>query len=159
LTTAYIGIGSNLDEPRRQVEQAMAELARLPGTTLKKASSLYRTAPVGFAAQPDYVNAVAELDTELGAEPLLRHLQAIEERHGRQRSFPDAPRTLDLDLLLHGDAETASAQLTLPHPRMHQRAFVLEPLLEIAPQISIPGAGPARECLARCSGQPVERMK
>jgi 2-amino-4-hydroxy-6-hydroxymethyldihydropteridine diphosphokinase len=133
VTLAYIGIGSNLHEPHAQVEAAFEELARLPRTRLSARSSLYRSAPVGYAAQPDFINAVAELDTGLGARELLGELQAIEARHGRRRSFANAPRTLDLDLLLFGDARIDEPQLVVPHPRMHERAFVLAPLLEIAP--------------------------
>ena len=158
MTTAYVGIGSNLEQPREQVLQAMAELDSIPRTRVQKRSSLFRTAPLGYAAQPDFINAVAELDTELPAEALLAALQAIEARHARTRSFPNAPRTLDLDLLLYGDAQRVSEPLTLPHPRMHERAFVLAPLLEIAPAASIPGVGSARECLSRCGSQPVERI-
>jgi 2-amino-4-hydroxy-6-hydroxymethyldihydropteridine diphosphokinase len=158
VTLAYIGIGSNLDEPRSQVERAFAELARLPRTRLVARSSLYRSAPLGYAAQPDFVNAVAALDTALAASELLRELQAIESRHARKRSFANAPRTLDLDLLLFGDASICEAHLQVPHPRMHERAFVLAPLLEIAPQALIPGRGSAAERLAACPGQKVEKM-
>ena len=158
MTLAYVGIGSNLEEPRQQVELAFGELAALPQTRLVKKSSLYRTAPVGHANQPEFINAVAALDTELGPLELLNELQAVEARHGRRRSFANAPRTLDLDLLLYGDTQRQAADLTLPHPRMHERAFVLEPLLELAPRISIPGRGRAAEQLAQCAGQRVERM-
>ena len=158
MTLAYVGIGSNLEEPRQQVELAFGELAALPQTRLVKKSSLYRTAPVGHANQPEFINAVAALDTELGPLELLNELQAVEARHGRRRSFANAPRTLDLDLLLYGDTQRQAADLTLPHPRMHERAFVLEPLLELAPRISIPGRGRAAEQLTQCAGQRVERM-
>jgi len=159
VTLAYIGIGSNLDEPRAQVERAFDELSRLPRTRLLARSSLYRSAPVGYAAQPDFVNAVAALDTALAADELLRELQAIESRHARKRSFANAPRTLDLDLLLFGDARIDERDLRVPHPRMHERAFVLAPLLEIAPQARIPGHGSAAERLAACSSQKVEKMR
>ena len=158
MTLAYIGIGSNLDEPRSQVERAFDELARLPRTRLLARSSLYRSAPVGYGAQPDFVNAVAALDTALAARELLRELQAIESRHARKRSFANAPRTLDLDLLLFGNASIDEPHLQVPHPRMHERAFVLAPLLEIAPQALIPGRGSAAERLAACAGQKVEKM-
>jgi 2-amino-4-hydroxy-6-hydroxymethyldihydropteridine diphosphokinase len=158
VTRAYIGIGSNLDEPQAQVMRAFDELGELPGTRLSGRSSLYRSAPLGHAAQPDFINAVAGLDTELDAEALLRALQAIEARHGRRRSFRNAPRTLDLDLLLHGDTRIDRPELTVPHPRMHERAFVLEPLVEIAPAAHIPGHGPAAACLAACADQKVERI-
>jgi len=134
--TAYIGLGSNLDAPKQQLEQALKELARLPQTQLLKVSGFYTTAPVGGPpAQPDYVNAVAALSTRLLPLPLLDALQAIERAQGRNRATEIrwAPRTLDLDLLLWGEVEMTSPRLTLPHPRMTTRAFVLDPLSEIAP--------------------------
>jgi 2-amino-4-hydroxy-6-hydroxymethyldihydropteridine diphosphokinase len=158
VTLAYVGLGANLDEPRRQVEAALGELAAMPRTRLLKASSLYRSAPMGHADQPAFVNAVAELDTGLGAAALLGELQAIEARHGRRRSFANAPRTLDLDLLLFGNEVLSEPELTVPHPRMHERGFVLAPLVEVAPEISIPGKGPARRFAAACAGQAVERI-
>jgi 2-amino-4-hydroxy-6-hydroxymethyldihydropteridine diphosphokinase len=151
VTTAYIGIGSNLDDPRAQVLQAFTELDRLPHTRVVKKSSLYRSAPIGHAAQPDFINAVAQLETGLPAERLLAELQEVEARHGRVRSFPNAPRTLDLDVLLYGNAEIRSTTLTVPHPRMHERAFVLKPLLEISPQLSFD--------LAACAQQKIERIE
>ena len=158
MATAYVGIGSNLGEPRRQIEAALEELGALPGTRVSRRSSLYRTAPVGHADQPDFLNAVARLETGLAAEDLLRELQAIERRHHRERSFANAPRTLDLDLLLYDGRMIASPRLTLPHPRMHERAFVLAPLAEIEPEADVPGRGPARALLARCAGQQIERI-
>jgi len=152
VTIAYIGIGSNLDEPRRQVLEAFTELDRLPHTRMVKKSSLYRTAPMGHAAQPDFINAVAQLETGLPAERVLAELQALEQRHGRKRSFPNAPRTLDLDVLLYGNARIQSDTLTVPHPRMHERAFVLKPLLEIAPELAF------KKQLDSCKGQKVERL-
>jgi 2-amino-4-hydroxy-6-hydroxymethyldihydropteridine diphosphokinase len=136
VTVAYVGIGSNLDGPRSHVLAAFEELGQLPHTRVVKRSSLYRSAPVGYAAQPDFVNAVARLETGLAAERLLAELQAIEARHGRRRGFRDAPRTLDLDILLYGELALRTPQLEIPHPRMHERAFVLEPLLEIAPELA-----------------------
>jgi 2-amino-4-hydroxy-6-hydroxymethyldihydropteridine diphosphokinase len=138
VTTAYVALGSNLDDPARQVESALEELDRLPHTRVVKRSSLYRTAPVGYANQPDFINAVAQLETGLPAERLLEELQALEARHGRQRSFPNAPRTLDLDLLLYGRLVLKTERLTLPHPRMREREFVLAPLREIAPDVEVP---------------------
>ncbi|HYD58112.1 MAG TPA: 2-amino-4-hydroxy-6-hydroxymethyldihydropteridine diphosphokinase [Burkholderiales bacterium] len=138
MATAYVALGSNLQDPVRQVESALEELDRLPETRLVKRSSLYRTAPVGYAEQPDFVNAVAQLETRLPADRLLDQLQAVEARHGRTRSFPNAPRTLDLDLLLYGDLVLRSERLTLPHPRMRERDFVLIPLREIAPDLELP---------------------
>ena len=158
MSVAFVGLGANLGEPRRQVREACLELDGIPHTRLVKASSLYRSAPVGYAEQPEFVNAVAQLETGLPAERLLAELQAIEQRHGRQRSFAYAPRTLDLDLLLHGNAVIETPGLTVPHPRMHERAFVLMPLLEIAPEAIIPGRGAARTLLERCKSQSVEKM-
>ena len=150
MTVAYVGVGSNLEDPRTQVLTALEELGRLPETRLLKQSSLYRSAPLGHAEQPDFVNAVAQLETGLSAERLLAELQALEQRHGRKRSFANAPRTLDLDLLLFGSASIDTAALKVPHPRMHERAFVLEPLLEIAPQLPF--------SLEGCAGQRLERI-
>jgi 2-amino-4-hydroxy-6-hydroxymethyldihydropteridine diphosphokinase len=123
-----------------------------------KSSSLYRWEPIGHADQPQFVNAVAQLETGLPAERLLAELQVIEARHGRVRSFANAPRTLDLDLLLFGEAVIDTEKLKLPHPRMHQRAFVLLPLVEIAPEVAIPGRGPAKALLDHCRNQGVERL-
>ncbi len=153
-----MGLGANLDDPGMQVLRAFDELARLPQTSLLARSSLWRSAPVGFADQPEYVNAVAKLETDLGAEALLAGLQRIEFEHGRARSFANAPRTLDLDLLLYGDQVSATPDLVLPHPRMHERAFVLEPLLEVEPDVVIPGHGSARAGLASLQGQARERI-
>jgi 2-amino-4-hydroxy-6-hydroxymethyldihydropteridine diphosphokinase len=151
VTVAYVGVGSNLDDPRAHVAQAFDDLDRLPHTRVVKKSSLYRSAPVGYADQPDFVNAVAQLETGLPAERLLAELQEVEARHGRQRSFPNAPRTLDLDVLLFGDAQIKTETLCIPHPRMHERAFVLEPLLEIAPHLKFD--------LNACKNQKVERIE
>ena len=158
MTIAYIGIGSNQGDARAHVLQAFEELARLPGTRLEGRSALYRSAPVEAPGQADYVNAAAGVDTQLSAAQLLAALQDIELRHGRERIHPNAPRTLDLDLLLYGEMSFASAMLTLPHPRMHQRAFVLLPLLDLDPRLEVPGLGTARELLARCAGQRIVRM-
>jgi 2-amino-4-hydroxy-6-hydroxymethyldihydropteridine diphosphokinase len=152
VTVAYVGIGSNLDDPRTQVLNAFGELDRLPHTRLVKKSSLYRTAPMGHADQPDFINAVAQLETGLPAARLLAELQELEQRHGRKRSFPNAPRTLDLDILLFGNTSMQSDVLTIPHPRMHERAFVLKPLLEIDPRL------PFNTQLDSCQEQKVERL-
>ncbi len=132
--TAYVGLGANLGEPAAALARACAALAALPGTTLAARSSLWRSAPVD-AGGPDYLNAVAQLRTTLTAPALLAALQAIEQAGGRTRPHPNAPRTLDLDLLLYGDAAIASPRLTVPHPRWRERAFVLRPLQELAPQL------------------------
>jgi 2-amino-4-hydroxy-6-hydroxymethyldihydropteridine diphosphokinase len=158
VTIAYVGLGSNLAEPRRQLERALTELDGIEGTRLVKASAFYRTAPVGYAAQPDFLNAVAQVETALAPERLLAALQGIEAGHERSRSFANAPRTLDLDLLLFGDVVLDTPALKIPHPRMHERAFVLEPLVEIAPGARIPGRGAARELLQSCAGQQVQRI-
>ncbi len=145
---AYVGLGANLDNPESQVRRAFDELAQLPQSSLLARSSLWRSAPVGYANQPDFINAVAKIETGLSPEALLGELQRIESAHARDRSFPNAPRTLDLDLLLFEDTVRVTPALTLPHPRMHERAFVLLPLLEIAPTALIPGRGTAAGCLA-----------
>jgi 2-amino-4-hydroxy-6-hydroxymethyldihydropteridine diphosphokinase len=155
--TTYVGLGSNLGQPRRQLLAAFDELAQLPQTRLAARSGFYRSAPLGHAAQPDFLNAVARLETALAPEALLDALHAIERQHGRERPFPDAPRTLDLDLLLYGEAQIAGPRLNVPHPRMHERAFVLAPLLELDPQASVPGKGSAAGLFAACAAQRVER--
>lgn len=152
---ATIGLGANLNDPAAQVEYALAELDRLPGTRLIAHSSLYASAPVGYVDQPDFINAVAQVETRLAPRALLAALLDIEHRHGRERSFRNAPRTLDLDLLLYGNAHFHEEGLTLPHPRMCERGFVLLPLLEIAPNAVIPGRGPAAGWLAACAEQSV----
>lgn len=156
---AYVALGSNLGDPQATVQAALQALKALPGSALVAVSSLYRTAPVGLKNQPDFINAVAALDTQLSAEDLLGALFAIEERFGRKREFHHAPRTLDLDLLLHGSETRSTARLTLPHPRMHERAFVLLPLVEIAPEATIPGHGPAAALLHGVSDQVLARLE
>lgn len=158
MTAAYIGLGSNQDGPRAHVMRAFEEIAALPGTRLEARSPLYRTAPLDAPGTPEFVNAVAAVDTELSAPQLLAALQAIEARHGRERPSPNAPRTLDLDLLLYGDTAFASSALTVPHPRMHRRAFVLRPLLDLDPRAEVPGHGAARDLLRDCAGQAVEPL-
>jgi 2-amino-4-hydroxy-6-hydroxymethyldihydropteridine diphosphokinase len=155
---AFVGVGANLGEPAAQVRAAIAALAALPGTRLVATSSLYRTAPVGHADQPDFVNAAALLETALAPGALLEALQAIEARSGRARSFKDAPRVLDLDLLLYDRAVIHEPGLVIPHPRLHERAFALAPVVEIDPAAVIPGRGPARDWLARCADQRVVQL-
>ena len=132
--TAYVGLGSNLGDSAATLQLALQQLDQLPGTTLTRCSSQYRSAPVD-ACGPDYCNAVAELATRLSAPELLGELQRLEGLAGRARPYRNAPRTLDLDLLLYGDARIDSATLVLPHPRMWQRAFVVLPLAELAPAL------------------------
>lgn len=158
LHSAFIGLGSNLEEPRSQLQRAFAELGRLPDTRLVARSSLYRSAPLGYPDQPDFVNAVAEIETALSPQVLLHALLEIERRHGRERAFRNAPRTLDLDVLLYDDEQLHESGLTIPHPQMHLRAFVLQPLLEIAPDTAIPGIGPAREAMQNCTAQILEKL-
>lgn len=132
--TAYVSLGANLGDAVQALRDAFAALGQLPETRLTRQSSLYRSTPVG-ASGPDYINAVAELTTGLCAADLLTQLQRLEQEAGRERPYPNAPRTLDLDLLLFGRGPIASACLQVPHPRMHERAFVLVPLAEIAPHL------------------------
>ncbi len=152
-----MALGANLGDAQAAVRQAMDALDRLPQCRVARRSSLYRTAPVarnasGPADGPDYINAVVALHTRLPALDLLDQLQALEQAAGRERSYPDAPRTLDLDLLLYGNARIDSARLTVPHPRMMQRAFVLLPLAEIAPERV------STAQLHAVAGQPITRL-
>lgn len=150
MVSAYVGLGSNLAAPGDQVERALRELDALPQTRLVARSRLYRTAPWGGVEQPDFINAVAELGTALDAHDLMRALLDIEYRAGRRRNGErNGPRVLDLDLLLYGDVQIADADLQVPHPRLHERAFVLVPLAEIAPDLTVPGQGAVRSLLAR----------
>jgi len=155
---AYVALGSNLAQPEAQVNQAFDALARLPDSRLVARSSLYRSAPVGYADQPDFINAVARIETQLAPHDLLQSLLGIEQEFGRVREFRNAPRTLDLDLLLYDDIHFHEPGLTLPHPRMHERAFVLLPLLEIDPHCVIPGRGSASDWLAQCDDQSIIRV-
>jgi|SRR5450830_466229 len=155
---AFVALGSNLQHPAQQVGNALNELNALPQTTLIKASSLYKTAPVGYDNQPDFINAVAEVETTLTAPALLTALLKLEDAHGRERPFPNAPRVLDLDLLLHDDETMQTTTLTLPHPRMHLRGFVMLPLAEIAPDVIIPNIGKVSEIALACADQSVEKM-
>ena len=154
----YVGLGSNLEHPVDQIASAFDELERLPRSRMVGRSSLYRSAPMGKPDQPEFINAVAALDTELSAPALLDALLAIEVRHGRVRSEPNGPRTLDLDLLLYGDGVIHLPQLEVPHPRMHERAFVLRPLAELDPEAVIPGHRPLLELLSKVSDQRVARI-
>lgn len=160
MVVSYVGLGSNLADPRHQVERAIAELAELSQTRLVGCSWLYATSPVGPQAQPDYVNAVVALRTSRAPGELLLALQHIERRHGRIRDGQRwGPRTLDLDLLLYGDREIAAPTLTIPHPEIHQRAFVLVPLADVAPaDLDIPGQGRLATLLSRCPRQGVRRL-
>ncbi len=155
---AFVGLGSNLEDPRSQLLRALAELGELPDTRLIAHSSLYRSAPVGYADQPEFVNAVAKIETGLTPRALLEGVLQIEHRHGRERTFRNAPRTLDLDILLYDDLQLHEHGLTIPHPQMHVRAFVLQPLLEIEPGCNIPAVGTARSALQTCEGPALEKL-
>ena len=152
---AFVGLGANLGDAEAALHAAVAGLAELAGSSVEGCSRTYRSAPVD-AAGPDYLNAVVALDTELSALDLLHALQRIEQAHGRQRPYVNAPRTLDLDLLLYGDQTIAQPGLIVPHPRLHERAFVLLPLAELAPGLLIPGLGSVRDWLPGVAHQRIE---
>lgn len=162
MTLAYVGLGSNLGHPRRQLARAVRALGRLPRTRLVAVSPSYVTAPQGnLAPQPDYVNAVVVLATSLAPRALLQRLHAIERRHRRTRARGErnGPRTLDLDLLLFGRRRVRATDLSIPHPRMHARAFVLRPLADVAPTVNVPGRGPVRRLLRCVAGQRIARTR
>ena len=158
VTRAYLGLGANLDAPEQHILKAFDDLAAIPGVTLQACSSLYRSPPMGYTEQPDFINAVVAIDTSLNPADLLHALLAIECTHGRVRKIANGPRTLDLDILIYGTLQIDDTTLTLPHPRAHLRAFVLAPLLEIDPDCIIPGRGPARGWLDHCRDQTVIRI-
>ena len=158
MSLAYVALGANLDDPLTQVRHAIEALRGLPQSQLLRASSLYRTAPVGIHGQPDFINAVAALETTLEPVALLDALLELEAVFGRRRDYYHAPRTLDLDLLLYDQQRIDTAKLSLPHPRMHLRAFVLAPLLEIAPDCAIPGRGTAAAWLPAVCTQAIVRV-
>jgi 2-amino-4-hydroxy-6-hydroxymethyldihydropteridine diphosphokinase len=155
---AFVGLGSNLGDRLAALDGALAALAALPATRLVARSSYYESAPLD-ASGGDYLNAVARLRTSLAPLALLRALLAVEARHGRERPFANAPRTLDLDLLLYGDIALQTEQLTLPHPRLHERAFVLMPLAEIAPDLLLPSYGTVGALARGVAGQRVAKLK
>jgi 2-amino-4-hydroxy-6-hydroxymethyldihydropteridine diphosphokinase len=155
---AFVGLGANLENPLLQVTQALTELDAIEHTSVLGASSLYRTAPVGYADQPDFINAVARLRTSLSPRELLEALHVIENRHARRRSIRNAPRTLDLDLLVYGTLVVREEGLIVPHPRMHERAFVLLPLAELAPDLCVPGFATAAQLAAQVDRSGVEKL-
>lgn len=150
MTRCFIGLGSNLEDPAGQLRSALDALQALPNTTVESCSSFYSSAPVGPGQQPDYVNAVAQIETELAPDALLDGLQAIEQLHGRVRSVRWGARTLDLDILLFGSEIIDSPRLTVPHPRMAERNFVLEPLAELAPELQLPDGRNLEALLRQC---------
>jgi len=153
---AYLGLGANLGDARQTLEHALSALRATPGIKTLRASSLYRSAPVD-ASGPDFLNAVAEVRTTLTAPALLQRLHAIEAAHGRLRPYRNAPRTLDLDLLCYGGQTITLPGLHVPHPRMHERAFVLLPLMELAPNLRV-GEKSLATWLSACADQTIERM-
>ena len=157
MKTAYVALGANIGDPTATVLAAFAALANLADSRVVHTSSLYRTAPVGLKNQPDFINAVAMLETGLAPEELLDALLDLETRFGRVRRDRNGPRTLDLDLLLYDDIELDLPRLTLPHPRLHLRAFVLHPLAEIAPHLTIPGRGNVAAWLPAVANQGIVR--
>ncbi|SHI14962.1 2-amino-4-hydroxy-6-hydroxymethyldihydropteridine diphosphokinase [Pollutimonas bauzanensis] len=156
MALAYIGLGANLGDAAATLRQAVAELSQTPGIAQLELSPLYRSAPVDSSG-PDYINAVAALQTPMTARDLLHALQRVEQRHGRLRPYRNAPRTLDLDLLLYGTQEIQEPDLIVPHPRMHERAFVLRPLADLAPGLHLK-QGPVADLLAACAGQALARI-
>lgn len=157
--TVFIGLGSNLEDPRQQLDEAVRSLRQMPQTRLVRVSSIYQTRPLGPQGQPDYLNAVAQLETGLEAEVLLDHLQAIEAEQGRQRDGQRwGARTLDLDILLYDDLVMKTNRLTIPHVGAHEREFVLYPLNEIAPDLEIPGHGQVSELARHCDPNGIRRL-
>ena len=156
--TAVIALGSNLSQPQQQVRAALDELAALPGCCLLQASSLYLSAPVGYTDQPDFVNAVCLLETGLEPQDLLSALHSIEAKFGRERTFRNAPRTLDLDIIDFNGITLHNVRLTLPHPRAHERSFVMLPLAEIAPDYRLPGQSTAAELAATLGSDGIKRL-
>lgn len=144
MTIAFLGLGSNLDSPLNQLINAVQAIEIIPSTSLIQTSSFYKNRPVGPRDQPDFLNAVASIDTGLSPDGLLDYLQDIEVQQGRKRNIHWGARTLDLDILLFGSEVINTTRLVIPHPEMHRRAFVLQPLYEIAPDLVIPGQGPLK---------------
>ena len=155
----FIGLGSNLGEPQNQVKSAIDRLDSREDCRVYRRSSYYVSKPVGFADQPDYINAVCVLETTLDTQQLLAALLNIEQMMGRIRTdLPNRPRKIDLDLLLYGTQRVDTPDLIIPHPRMHERRFVLEPLVELAPDTFIPGKGRATDYLEKCLNQEVVKI-
>ncbi len=152
----YLGLGGNLDDPPAQIRRAATILDEVPGVRLLRHSSLYRTPPLDHSAQPDYWNAVVEVDSALEPTELLTAGQRIEAAFGRVRGRPWGPRTLDIDLLVYRDRRLTSDRLTIPHPGLAARAFVLYPLMELAPDLDVPGVGRVSDLVTRCGSPPLE---
>jgi 2-amino-4-hydroxy-6-hydroxymethyldihydropteridine diphosphokinase len=158
MATALIALGSNLQQPETQVSKAIAVLSSTPGLTLMQASSLYATAPVGYDNQPDFINAVVQVVTEIPAPQLMQLLLDIEQTFGRERPFPNAPRILDLDLLDYDGMQLDTELLKLPHPRMHERGFVILPLAEIVPDFMLPQGKTVVEWTAKHKHDDVRKL-
>lgn len=158
MSRAVIALGSNLENPVEQVEAALAAIAALPGISLLRRSACYQTAPVGYADQPDFINAVCEVETSLAPEALLAALLEVEQAFGRVRTFRNAPRVLDLDLLLVEGVVLNTDFLTLPHPRMHERAFVMLPLADMAADMQVGNHGAAADIAAGLDAAGVQRL-
>lgn len=156
---ACVALGANIGEPQRQIEAGFAALAALPGTRLLARSSLYRSAPVGYTDQPDFINAVAMIETTLAPHALLEAVLTIERVNGRVREFPNAPRTLDLDIVIYGDVVLQEPGLTIPHARMLERAFVMVPLAEIAPDMLVPGHGKVGDLVRHVDAAGLAQLK
>lgn len=148
-STVYVGLGANLQQPVLQIKRAIQEINEIPETELRRVSSFYETVPVGLLDQPVFINAVAELATTLSPQELLKYFVHIELTHARARVVKNGPRTLDLDILIFNEWQIDEPNLITPHPRMHERGFVLVPLLEIAPEVYIPGKGFAKNWLSK----------
>ena len=155
---AYVALGANLGDAQATLRLAIAALGELPDTRLLRASSLYASAAIGYENQPDFINAVALVDTALAPQDLLDALLSLEHDFGRERSFRNAPRLLDLDVLLYAEAIINSPKLHVPHPRMHERAFVLMPLAEISPDLQIPGLGSVNSLMQQLPPQRIRRI-
>ena len=158
-STVYIGLGSNMDDPVQHVQRAFREIDEIADTALIKVSSLYESAPIGDCEQPAFINAVAEVETMQSPQQLMQSLLEIETLHNRIRANKNGPRTLDLDILIFNEWRIDAPGITTPHPRAHERAFVLHPLLEIAPELYIPGKGFAREFLPDVASQSIRKLK
>jgi len=158
MNTVYVALGANLGDPASTLRAAFGALANLPDSRIVRSSSLYRTAPLGLTEQPDFINAVAALETLLAPEAMLDALLDLESRFGRLRGEKNGPRSLDLDLLLYNDQLVDLPRLTLPHPRLHLRAFVLYPLAEIAPDLRLPGRGHITAWLPAVANQGIARL-
>lgn len=155
----FIGLGSNLENPAQQIDTAIQDIANIDQLSLVQRSSLYKSPPMGPQDQPDYINAVVEVETTLSAHELLDSLQSIEQQHGRVRKRHWGERTLDLDILLYAQQMIADERLNVPHPGIAERAFVIYPLAEIAPELMVPGKGNVAELMHACPAAGLEKLE